>query len=258
MFFTLLITLYPEKCKERIKEYLYCLNNNLLNPEINEIIIFFEYNNNCSFYQKLKNKKVKLEKINKRPTFKDFIKYINKYLKNKICIIANSDIYFSQKNGLNLLEKVKWNNTIISLTRYNQVDQIQEYLKAWGKKHDNGILKTHDNINLKSFFDDGRSQDTWIFKSPINLNYSNFNLKIGINHCDLYLNYELLKMKKVNIYNPCPELISIHHQKNWDYNKYKKTMLKGKLVKNKIYRKYMHSKGFRFKFIPFCKINDMI
>ena len=147
MKFILLITLYPEEDLERQKEYLECLNYNLKNPNIEEIVVLFEYNkDNTTFYEKLKKIKIKLMKINRHPYYYDFMTIINERYKNKVCVISNSDILFTPDKSLNLLTDIDWEDTIISLTRYNQLKQMEEpELKKWLDKYDNGIEKEYNN-----------------------------------------------------------------------------------------------------------------
>lgn len=258
MKFILLITLYQEKDLERQEEYLECLNYNLENPNIEEIVVLFEYDkDNTTFYEKLKKIKIKLLKINKHPYYLDFMTIINEKYKDKICIIANSDIFFTPDKSLNLLKNINWDDTIISLTRYNQLDQMKEpKLKKWLDKHDNGIEKEYNDFKIRTFFGDGRTQDSWIFKSPIDLSKANFKFKIGTNNCDGYMNNELAKLG-LKIYNPALDIITIHNHKNWEVKKYLTMKVGDKIMKSIEYRIYMLNKGFYFKFVKLCTLKDI-
>ena len=51
----------------------------------------------------------------------------------------------------------------------------------------------------------GYSIDSWIFKTPININKMNLDFQLGKPECDGRMNFQLSKIRKV--YNPCVDII---------------------------------------------------
>jgi hypothetical protein len=116
----------------------FCLLKNCLNRLIDKIYVF---NENTYNYET--NSKIENISIMTRPTYEDFIEFINLNTnENDINIIANSDIYFNET--LSIINQINMDNTCISLTRWD----INE---DWNK----------------IFFNRSDSQDCWIFKGKI-------------------------------------------------------------------------------------------
>lgn len=152
--------------ESRNEEFLKCLKKNINNPAIKKIILFFENLTEEIYLFKipfLKNEKIEIIPIYNRPTYKMIIDYCNQYLKNEICIIANTDIWFDET--IEKLNYIDFNNTMVCLTRYDSCK------------------------NYEFHTDTGVSHDSWIFKTPIKNFYN--NIQMGILGCDSYFNQKV-------------------------------------------------------------------
>jgi hypothetical protein len=145
---------------ERHNEILICLQENIKNKYISKIIVILEK----SFpLFPFKSEKLEFWELNKRPTYSDMLEHANNNFQNQTCIISNSDIFFN--DTLKELEGVDLNNLFLCLTRYD--------LK------ENGNLE-YINENFMM-----RSQDSWIFKSPVPpYLVKNSKFHLGVNACD--------------------------------------------------------------------------
>ena len=96
VLYDLIVSFYDETNTNRCSELLWCLQRNILNPHIQNIIILYERSYGF-MYDRLINLHDKLHIVNMstRPTFNDFIKYSSTYLNGRHIILANSDIIFT-------------------------------------------------------------------------------------------------------------------------------------------------------------------
>jgi hypothetical protein len=179
---------YQDKDAKRQKELLYCLNQNILNPLIDNIFLIVEGEVKLPVSGKL------IIVNSERPTYRNFFDLINDTVTspNSISVIANSDIYF--------------NDTLAQL-------DIKERqciaLSRWDKRKDG--LRLHN---------ERFSQDTWIFKGKVrNVRFCDFYL--GIPGCDNRIAYELNRAG-YRLFNPATKIQSIHYHQtdlhNYDHN----------------------------------------
>jgi hypothetical protein len=179
---------YQDKDAKRQKELLYCLNQNILNPLIDNIFLIVEGDVKLPISGKL------IIVNSERPTYRNFFDLVNDTVTsaNDISIVANSDIYF--------------NDTLAQL-------DIKERqciaLSRWDKRKDG--LRLHN---------ERFSQDTWIFKGKIrNVRFCDFYL--GIPGCDNRIAYELNRAG-YRLFNPANAIQSIHYHQtdlhNYDHN----------------------------------------
>jgi hypothetical protein len=179
---------YQDKDAKRQKELLYCLNQNILNPLIDNIFLIVEGEVKLPVSGKL------IIVNAERPTYRNFFDLVNDTVTsaNDISIVANSDIYF--------------NDTLAQL-------DIKERqciaLSRWDKRKDG--LRLHN---------ERFSQDTWIFKGKIrNVRFCDFYL--GIPGCDNRIAYELNRAG-YRLFNPATKIQSIHYHQtdlhNYDHN----------------------------------------
>lgn len=180
----------------RLKEIKKSLKKNIENPYIKEIILLNE--ENIELDSDLDKSKIKQEIINNRLSYKIAFDYAKKYIdKDEIVILSNSDIWFDET--LDLVNNYNLNNKVISLTRYD--------------------LKDNNSYEL---FNKHNSQDCWIFKNPICLQY-NYNFQLGKGGCDNRIAWIINNSKKNNIkyeiLNPAKSIKSYHEHKsnirNW-------------------------------------------
>jgi len=172
----LLTSYYPEKNKKRSEEIQYCLQKNIENIHISKIILLCE-----GVLAPINSGKVEEILVNKRPTFSDFISVANIESEDKIKIIANSDIYFT--------ETIQIANYSL---KYNEVYCLSRWEYREG------------NIFIKNNF---KGQDSWIFKGGLPSSAGKFHL--GIPGCDNLFAGELKKLGR-KILNPSLTIVSIH------------------------------------------------
>ena len=192
----LITTYFIPKDENRLNEINTCLRINIENPLIKRIFLLLEKNYDIpfinSFPKNLKDKVTQI-RVSKDPnyilTFKDAFDFCNKYCKNKICIISNSDIYFD--NSLNLLNNYNFDNTLLALLRWN-VDE-------------NGNSEIFSQWNVPR----NDSQDTWIFKSPISFDTSLVNFSLGTLGCDNILASTLFECD-IKVTNPALSIKTYH------------------------------------------------
>lgn len=227
----LLTTVYKEPCSRRAKELLVCLEKNILNPWIDEIILFTESDKlNKSIRRLIEQHNIKLIKITARPTYHDFFDYANKNLKREIVIICNSDIYFD--DTLKHTLETSMTNKFYVLSRWTYADDGQPYLpqlynschpidkiptedmysiQYWVRGHHPAFPKKSnknikwvgaDPINTntgdKIMWRNEYTADAWIFEPPHPLTATgprvkDYKIALGTFRCDTMLNYLLIK-----------------------------------------------------------------
>ena len=104
----LLINYFTPPNLQRYSEYITCIHENLGNKLIKQIIVFVSDNSEFNFT----HKKLKVIQVKGRPTYKDYFDYCNKHLKDEVCILANTDIFFDE--SLEVLNKaILWNVFVV-------------------------------------------------------------------------------------------------------------------------------------------------
>ena len=176
-------TFYPEKTPDRLRELQASLKRNSDNSSINTITVFNEGGDLSSF----KSSKLQIISIEQRPTYQDFINYINTNSNtDDIHIIANTDIYFDK--NIEVLKHINLKDTCLALSRWDTADTIKPKL-----------------------YNHNDSQDVWVFKGPIKENLSAI-FPLGVPRCDNRLLYELEKVEYM-VLNPAFSIKSYHIHK---------------------------------------------
>ena len=158
----LFTTYYNEENNFRKQELLSCMQKNILNKTISKITIFNE-GESLAYLAPTKIKEVFIEK---RPTYRDFINYINANSNpDDINIIANTDIFFDK--NLEVLKYINLNNTCLALSRWDTTDTIRPKL-----------------------YNRNDSQDAWVFKGFIK-QCLKADFPLGVPRCDNRLMYRL-------------------------------------------------------------------
>jgi len=189
----------------RQKEIDETLEQNIKNPLIKEINLLNEKRYN------LKHKKIKQFIIKQKLTYTIALKYARK-LKNKVIILAYSDIYFD--NSLSLIQNWNsfWDNKIICVTRHEVYnDKIID-------------IKTAKKVNYYKnnllMADSRWTQDAWIFKSSQIMPFICDTLVGGVLGCEGDFTYKARK-NNIDIINGYPYIKAIHnHHSNhrtYDY-----------------------------------------
>ena len=157
-------TYYKEDNNYRRNELLTCLKINISNTAISKIIVF----NEGDSIAHLAPGKIEEVFIGKRPTYQDFINYINANSNtDDIHIISNTDIYFDK--NIEILKYINLKDNCLTLSRWDTTD-----------------------IKKPRLYNRNDSQDVWIFKGPIKNNLK-ANFPLGVPRCDNRLLYDLQK-----------------------------------------------------------------
>ena len=77
----LLINYFTPSNLQRYSEFITCIHENLGNKLIKQIIVFVSDNSEFHFT----HEKLKVIKVDGRPTYKDYFDYCNKNLKEHVC-----------------------------------------------------------------------------------------------------------------------------------------------------------------------------
>lgn len=188
--------LKDKNVNERNDELIESLTKNLKSQYVNRIHLFIEDIESLEKIEELfgdyiSNTKIRMIIRNKQPLYSDFFEYANAYLKNKICMITNSDIYLNsvQKDLINYLEKKS--NVLYALTRHE-----------------------HD-LSCKLIDKYQGSHDSFIFKAPLIADNFIENIKITQNNwgSEAKVLQELYK-NNIKIYNPCRQIVIVHLHKS--------------------------------------------
>ena len=187
----LLIEYFKSKNAKRYEEYLKCIKNNIDSGIFDKIVVFAE-DNTFPFVSNI----VKIERVNKRPTYKNIFNYCNSnFEENEICVISNTDIYFDKT--INYVNVDNLTNRFICLTRYDVLP--------------NGGVSFFNQNGISTL-----SQDTWIFKTPIKINGGGYLM--GKPGCDNKIALEALNSGYI-VNNPSLA-IKTYHIHNTGYRTY--------------------------------------
>jgi len=120
----------------RTQELENCLINNVNSEIIEKIHLFVDDDDAHERINQITNKseKIVIIEIGKKPKYTDFFNYIFQNLENKICMITNADIYIYHCQ-LNLIEVLKTNAVVYSLTRY-EYDLTCPLIETYQGSHD--------------------------------------------------------------------------------------------------------------------------
>jgi len=254
--FNLITTVNNNIVRNRLNEVIFCVQRNTRNHLIKNIFIFVELPEkgtelNPNLAQLPKDyPEIKLVEINKRPTYKDFFTFCNKYESQK-WILCNSDIYFPASNihELNLLLEQDYDKECFVLTRYNVLLELSDEII----KRQDGFIVNIDGYRLRTQHKTGSSVDSWIFQTPLDISRMNLDIESGRPECDGRMNYELSKIRKVS--NPCLSVISIHKHHNWSPAVYNKIDYNGEIFNRRQWNDLMEKRGYRLCCIPPCKLS---
>lgn len=199
--FKLITVLYNETKKERISEYLTCLEKNLAHNRIDKIHIVYDTSKDHGasvILDYVKSKELPITYINGRATYAFCFDLVNELYPNSRVILSNADIYFNET--LELLDNYDLTNKFLVLTRWNiQKDTTMSLLRG-----NNGEEVSN-------------SHDSWIFSTPIH--FQNGNILIGTLGCDRTIAFQA-KKSGLTVINPCLSIQGCHLHlsgiRNWD------------------------------------------
>ena len=176
-------TFYNEKNINRRSELEEAIHINSNLSAISKIIVF----NEGDSVAHLAPGKIEEVFIGKRPTYQDFINYINANSNtDDIHIIANTDIYFDK--NIKVLKHINLKDTCLALSRWDTADTIKPKL-----------------------YNHNDSQDVWVFKGPVKPELK-ANFPLGVPRCDNKLLFELQEAG-YRVLNPAFSIKSFHVHK---------------------------------------------
>jgi len=190
----LITSFFIPKEIERQEEILKCLKYNVDCPYFKKIYLFIEKKEDIVFLKDKLNPKGKIQLIlwNNQPTYADYLKQANQ-LQGQICMISNADIWLKKcdEELINLLYKNP--KIAYSLTRYDsdKSNNHKLYLSSW------------PNATAIGCF------DSFIFKSPINIDYSLIN-HIQNRPGSEHIFKTELEYKGIRFYNLCYDICIVH------------------------------------------------
>jgi hypothetical protein len=196
-----------EKTKNRNNELLECLKQNILSKDISKIYLFVDNQEALNVINNINNiigyeqNKVNVISIGKQPLYSELFEFAFDFLKGKICMISNSDIYMYECD-MNCIKNISDN--IFAITRY---------------EHDMSCPHI-DNNNEWS------CHDAFIFRSPLNKkileNYHHTQNLWGAENSVI----DTLIHNGYKVYNPCYQ-IKIKHLHQSDLRDNNRQRIKG-------------------------------
>lgn len=179
----LFTTFYKDTNQQRFDEIKFCLNKNLKVFDLIYIITedksviepYFKELSISGFY----SPKIKVVLTENRPTFNTFFDAMSaSEYENSINVIANSDIFFTEKVETSM-------NTVLALSRW-------DYFPDGSSVH----------------FDRADSQDVWVFYGKPKIRTS-IEFSMGVAGCDNRLAYEI-QQSGYNVINPSKSIKTFH------------------------------------------------
>tara|TARA_Y100000591_G_scaffold97246_1_gene82483 strand:- start:242 stop:1000 length:759 start_codon:yes stop_codon:yes gene_type:complete len=181
---------------ERQNELLKCLKNNINSKYIKKIYLCIEKQEDIAFLKEKINPKNKIQLIllKKQPTYADYLKIANQ-LQGEICMISNADIWLRNcdEQLINILKENP--NICYSLTRHEY--DMSSYLIKRGELGGKYL----------------QSYDSFIFQSPINIDYKLIDHVQNRLGAENIFKIELEKVGRLFI-NPCKVIIIVHEHKS--------------------------------------------
>lgn len=130
----LMLEFYNSEFENRNLEMRKALDNNLANEHIEKIVLFHEEDVEIPEHDKIIS-----VLMTGRMTFADYFNYANTHIKDKICGIVNSDIYFD--DSLSHMKQLK-ENQFVCLTRWEDDGLDGELMDVYnGCSHDSWFFK---------------------------------------------------------------------------------------------------------------------
>jgi len=174
---------------DRNNELQNCLQKNIENQSIEKIHLYIDDDEAYEYINKINSDKINIIQTGKKPMYSDLFNFALQNLKDKICMITNSDIYI-ESCDLSIFNKLNDNNTVFALTRHEH-DLSSPLIDNYPGSH-----------------------DSFIFKSPLNnIFLENIQHYQHIWGAENVLLYELNKAN-IKLYNPCRQIKIVHLHKS--------------------------------------------
>lgn len=192
----LITSFFIPKQVERQNELLTCLKNNINSKYIKKIYLFIEKKEDIDFLKEKINPKGKIHLIllNKQPTYANYLKLANQ-MQGEICMISNADIWLRNCDEQLINNLQQYPNYCFSLTRH-EYDMSSDLIKR-------------GELGGQYF----QSYDSFIFQSPINIDYKLIDHVQNRLGAENIFKIELEKVGRLFI-NPCKVIIIVHEHKS--------------------------------------------
>lgn len=174
--FTLLTTLHYDHSEDRRKELAHCLEQNIKNKYIEDIIILTEVPDKKGFGKPIDaliiEHGLEVVRLKKRPTYFNFFDYANTFHYGKKIIVANSDIYFDE--SLDSALKNHNREDFYALTRWTTTDDGNSYLPhVFNSSFPIDKIDHKEMVGLRWWSPGMHPEGKWISKSkPVSPKYS--------------------------------------------------------------------------------------
>lgn len=192
----------------RQKEFIFCLQQNLLSTHVQEIHILCETNQDPSFIRALAlsmDWKLVFKVLGRRMRYRDAFQYASQNLLGKFTMIINADCYID-KGFEYLTEDLLSLRTLYALTRHETSENVN-------------LCKKVDFCGPNSKYIG--SHDAWLFKllEPVpSVLLENIDFRPNIEGIERVLIFYLRKYGRFRIKNPCKILHIVHHHCNRNKN----------------------------------------
>ena len=200
--------LFNEKDPLRLDEYMYCVNKNIDNTNIQKIYLVYhteEFNSDIPYFTNLisnkikKNTKVELiPSSDKRFTFGKFSELVSILLpEESIALVANLDVFIP--------EIPSWNNID---TEFFSVVKNDGCLALCRTEYINDVWQYREETSWKA----GEYADCWIFKMPLKFTKKDFPFDVAVGNapqCDNFM-FGFLTSKYKRMFN-WAEKYTVYH-----------------------------------------------
>jgi len=181
----LFLPYYTPRDHERAEELNYCFKSNLDSGLFARIVLMIDDDS----APPLEDRRVSVMRLDRRPSYLDWVRESRRRFAGQISILANSDIYFDDSVGYLIEIFNREPEAFVALSRY---DKLGEDLIA------------HPNPHW--------SQDTWAFMPSENdstLHDQRFDIPLGVPRCDNKIAY-VFATQGYRVFNPLSQIRSIH------------------------------------------------
>jgi hypothetical protein len=199
----------------RSKELENCVLNNMNSPFIEKIHLFIDDNDALDRLKEITNNsdKIVIISVGLKPKYSDFFNYIIDNVKDKICMITNSDIYLFECNT-KLIENLNNNKFAYVLTRHEH-DLSSPLIDNYYGSHDcyifNSKFINKDIINnYTDYYQNILGIETQIVKNLCDFNF------IVLNPCR---QIKIVHLHKTALRNYADQWIGLHKYGDLEYQR---------------------------------------
>lgn len=189
----LFLPYYTPKDRDRADELRHCLDRNLDSGLFARIILLVD--DDTALHRP--DRRLSILRLDRRPTYLDWVQESRRRCPGQISVLANSDIYFDDSIGLLLDLFEQKPDAFIALSRFDKVGDA---------------FTPHSDPHW--------SQDTWAFLPRADddgMHDKQFDIPLGAPRCDNKIAY-VFATQGYNVFNPFPFIRSIHvHETNLRY-----------------------------------------